>query len=366
MKAPCYLCGDESILEGLCARCYAKDHPLGSVFPVLSMETCKKCGAIRVPGGWKKAPADIDNEEDLLQYQIWDLLEREVKVISPEVEIILEEENRLDRVLQIRLILEGRSHPSLPPHREEYGVEVRRSFATCDSCGMISGGYHEAILQIRADERQLSEAEEKEISDIATEMTLSQYETDTKAFVTDVGTDRYGMDFYVGSEHLARAIATELQSRYLAERKENYKLVGQEKGGKDKYRVTILIRLPRFTTGDFVKVSGNPCQVISMGRGGLTCFDLKTRTRFTINQKSAKWRTLEFFADQSEKQSFMIVTHVYEQPVQLMDSSTYETLEVEEDSFDFEIVIGETVYGLEVDERMYLLPKDIQEPTQSA
>jgi nonsense-mediated mRNA decay protein 3 len=324
--------------------------------PVLSIETCKKCGAIRIPGGWKKVPTHIRGQEDILQFQIWNLLEREVKVSSPEVEIEIEEENRLDRVLKLRLILEGHSHPSLPPHREEYEVEIRRSFATCDTCGMMSGGYHEAILQIRADERQLTEAEEKEISDLVSEMTVSQYESDSKAFVTGVVTDRHGMDFYVGSEHLARTIATELEARYLAEKKENYKLIGQERGRKDKFRVTILIRLPRFRVGDFVEVSGNPCQVISMGRGGVTCFDLETRERFTMNQKSAKWRTLSYLTDGSEKKQFMVVTHAYGKPVQLMNASTYETLEVEEASFDSEIVVGQEVYGLEVENTLYLLP----------
>ena len=357
MKAPCYICGEDSVLDGLCAACYAKDHPLASVPPLLNLESCKKCGAIRVPGGWKRIPTDIGTAEELEQYQIWDLLRRELKTISNEVEMSLQEENRLDRVLHMRVMVEGRSHPSLPKHREEYPIEIRHSYSTCDTCGRMSGGYHEAILQVRADGRELSAAEEKDLTDLMTEMTIAQYEADAKAFVTSVTTDRHGMDFYVGSEHLARAVATEIEARYLAERKENYKLVGQDKGGKNKYRVTILVRLPRFSVGDFVRVAGNPCQVITMSKGGLTCFDLKERSRFTMNQKSSKWKTLEFLAGFSESRSYMVVTYVFGQPIQLMDSITYETLEVDEKYIDFGVEVGENIQGLEVDEKLYILPK---------
>lgn len=357
MKAPCYLCGEDSVLDGLCGRCYAKEHPLAGVPPMVSMETCKRCGAIRVPGGWKRIPTSLSGEEEVLEYQLWDLLSREVKTTSKDVELSLEELNRLDRVLHMRLHIEGSSHPSLPRHHEDYDIEIRQSYSTCDTCGMASGGYHEAILQVRADGRGLTEGEESEIAAIVTDMTVSQYESDSKAFVTSTSTDQYGMDFYVGSEHLARSLAAELESQYLAERKENFKLVGQDKGGKEKYRVTILVRLPRFTTGDFVSVAGNPCQVIAMSNGGLTCFDLRARSRFTMNQKSVKWRTLEYLTEESDKRAFMIVTHAFGKPVQLMDSKTYETIEVDEASLDFEFSTGDTVYGIELDDQLYILPR---------
>ena len=357
LKAPCYLCGEESVLDGLCGSCYAKEHPLAEVPPMVSIETCKRCGAIKVPGGWKRIPTSISEDEEVLEFQLWDLLGREVKTASSDVEISLEELNRLDRVLHMKLHLEGKSHPFLPEHTEAYDIEIRRSFSTCDTCGMMSGGYHEAILQIRADGRKLTEREESEITKIVADMTVSDYEADAKAFVTSMSTDQYGMDFYVGSEHLTRSLATELESRYLAERKENFKLIGQDKGGKDKFRVTILVRLPRFTIGDFVSVAQNPCQVMAMSRGGLTCFDLRTRTQFTMNQKSVKWRSLEFLAEESEKRPFMIVTHAFGQPVQLMDTKSYETIEVEATDLDFEFSTGETVYGVELGDEFYILPR---------
>jgi nonsense-mediated mRNA decay protein 3 len=313
---------------------------------------------VKIPGGWKKLSFAAADSIDLWPHQVEILLDSEVKPLAREVELIIEEEKRLDRVLHIILTARGKSHEDLPEHEEQYFIEIRFSYGTCDTCGMMSGGYYEATLQIRADGRQLTEEEEDEIVRLVTEMTIAQYGTDDKAFVTKISSDKYGMDFQMGSEHLCRSIADVLESKYLAERKQNYKLVGQDKVGKDKFRITILIRLPKFGIGDFVKVLGNPCQVMAMSKSGLTCFDLTQREQFTINPKSAKWRTLEYLTSKDDRREFMVTTRVYGQPVQLMDSKTFVITEIDESLLDDDVEAGTTVYGLVIDEELYILPTE--------
>ncbi|MHA2221129.1 MAG: 60S ribosomal export protein NMD3 [Candidatus Thorarchaeota archaeon] len=356
MKAPCYLCGEPAVLDGLCANCYDKDHPLIEVKTPLTLVACKKCGSVKVPGGWKKLTFEAADSEDLWPHQLDILLDTEVKPAVHGIELIIEEEKRLDRVLHIILKAIGQSHEDLPIHEEQYSVEVRFSYATCDTCGMKSGGYYEATLQIRADGRKLTDEEEDDIVRIVTEMTVAQYETNEKAFVTKISSDKYGMNFQMGSDHLCRSIADVLQSRYLAQRKQNYTLVGQDKGGKDKYRTTILLRFHRFGIGDFVKVLDRPCQVLAMSKGGLTCFDLIKRKRFTIVPKSSMWRTLEYLAPKSDRREFMVTTRVYGQPVQLMDSENYDIREIDEAILDESIQTGSKVHGFMYDDEFFLLP----------
>jgi len=356
LKPPCYQCGKPAVLDGLCADCYDKEHPLIEVKSPLTLLSCKRCGSVKIPGGWRKLSPEESESNDLWLRQVDLLLDTEIKPLVPEIDIEIEEENRLDRVLYIILRVLGKSHDTLPPHEEQYNIEVRFSYGTCDTCGMQSGGYYEATLQIRADGRQLTEEEEDDIVRIVTEMTVAEYGVDQKAFVTKVSTDKYGINFQLGSEHLCRSIADVLESRYLAQRKQNYKLVGQDKGGKDKFRITILIRLNRFGIGDFVNVLENPCQVMAMSKSGLTCYDLVQRQRFTINPKSSKWRTLEYLASKNDRREFMVTTHVYGQPVQLMDSVTFEITEIDESLLDDTIETGATVYGLIINEKFYLLP----------
>ncbi len=353
MKAPCYLCGEPSILDGLCQECYNREHPLIEVSSPLSITTCKKCGSIQVPGGWKTLSA-IETDEQR-EEQIGILLDMEVKQLGHELSIEIEEENRLDRVLHLRLYVTGKSSPQLEEHTEDYPVEVRFSHATCDMCSMMSGGYYEATLQIRAEEREVTDEEQEQIVAIARERTIAEYGKDKGAFILQIDDTKFGLDLFFGSDLLCRKVADEIESQFLTDRKENFKLVTQDRGGKRKYRITIVLRLPQYIVGDFIEVTGNPCQVLAMGRGGLSCYDLLEKHRFTINQRSSKWRTIKFIAQGKEKRAFSIVSNVYGQPPQIMDSKTFEMLEL--DHVELEGTPGETIYLLEFNSRWYLVPE---------
>ncbi|MHA2303211.1 MAG: NMD3-related protein [Candidatus Thorarchaeota archaeon] len=352
LTAPCYECGEKSVIDGLCAECYRRTHPLVDVRTPLKLLTCRRCGAVEVPGGWKTIIEQPSDPEVLIERQIEILLEQEVKLRGRDVGLEYAEEKILDRVRHILITATGKSDSTLSVHSESYPVEVRFSYATCDTCAMMSGGYYEGTLQIRADERQITDKEEDDIVSVVTDLTVAKYGKDVKAFVTEVSRDKYGLDFKIGSEHLCKRIADELQEKYLAQRKENYKLIGEDKRGKKKYRITILIRLPRFSLGDFVGVDSKPCQVIAMGRGGLSCYSLEDGNRFTINPKSARWRTLEFIAPE------MVVSNLSNQPVQLMDSESFEMHEIDQKDMTVDVSNGDTTFGLCFDDRVYLLPTD--------
>ncbi|MBN2228047.1 MAG: hypothetical protein JW779_00515 [Candidatus Thorarchaeota archaeon] len=360
MTAPCYICGKKSVIDGLCATCYDEGHPLIEISTPLTLLACKKCGAIKVPGGWRKVSSRYESPEELADYQIDIVLQNEIKYLVDDVSISLEEIRKLDRVTHLVIQAIGKSHEKLPLHEEKYPVEIRFSYGTCDTCGMLSGGYYEVTLQIRADGRELNDTERRDIEKLVTNMTVAKYTSDDKAFVTSMTEDKYGLDILIGSENLGKTIADELEARYLAERKENYKLIGEDKTGKRKYRITILIRLPRFSVGDFVLVDERPCQILAMTRNNLTCFDLKSRARFTMNPQSARWRTLQFLTPQSESREFMIVTHVYGQPVQIMDSTNFVITYVDEDLFEGEINTGSKIFGVVFEDRLYLLPTQNQ------
>jgi nonsense-mediated mRNA decay protein 3 len=279
-----------------------------------------------------------------------------VKILGRDVTLSLEEEKKLDRVSHTIVTASGRSHESLPPHDETYNVEVRFRLGTCDTCGLMRGGYYEAILQIRADDRELTDDERRTIIGTVTDITVARYKSDDRAFITSTTDDKYGIDFYIGSENLCKLLADEIEIQYLAERKENYKLVGEDRTGRRKYRITILVRLPRFTVGDFVTIDNQPCQVITISRNMLTCYDLKRRERFSINPKSAKWRTLEFLAPLSSRQEYMITTYAYGKPVQIMNTKSFEVQEVEQPLFDSEVITGSKIHVLRIEDEIYILP----------
>jgi nonsense-mediated mRNA decay protein 3 len=348
------------VLEGLCADCYNDGHPLIEVSTPLTLLACKKCGSIKLADGWRKIAGDGISPDDIADYQIELLIERSIKILGKDVQISLEEERKLDRVTHTIMTVSGRSHENLTLHDEKYNIEIRFRYGTCETCGMMSGGYYEAILQVRADGRGLTDDEKTAVVQTVTDTTIARYKSDDKAFITNTIDDKYGIDFYIGSENLCKYLADEFEMQYLAERKDNYKLVGEDKTGKRKYRTTILIRLPRFTVGDFVKIDGNPCEIVAMGRNMLTCYDLKRRERFSINPRSARWRTLEFLVPRSSRREFMVTMYTYGQPVQIMDTISFEIIDVEQSVFTSEIAAGETIYALQLEDELYILPNPSQ------
>ncbi|MHA1906550.1 MAG: 60S ribosomal export protein NMD3 [Candidatus Thorarchaeota archaeon] len=354
MTAPCYLCGEPSVLDGLCQTCYDKDHPLIEFSSPLRLEICKRCSSVKIAGDWKTIRAVSD--EDAREKQVGLLLDREIKPLVKGVNLTLEEEKRLDRVLHLRIHASGRSDPILDEHHEEYPLEIRFNNSICDTCSRISGGYYEAILQIRAEDRPVTKEEEEAITNIARERTISAYGKDPHAFILDIMEDKFGFDIYFGSEQLNKRISDELEFLYLAERKDNYKLVSQERGGKGKYRTTTLLRLPRYVIGDFVEVSGNLCQVLNIGKGGLACYDLDKNQRITISKKSARWKSVKFLAKESAKKAFTVVSNVYSQPLQLMDTLSYEIQELEQNDLTTGIKSGDVLHLLNHDDKWYILP----------
>jgi nonsense-mediated mRNA decay protein 3 len=323
----------------------------------LTLTVCKRCGAVKIPGGWKTIARDDIQYEDILFQQLDILLKQELHVLGESVEITIEKQKELDRVIHIVINATGSSHPSLPPHQDSTEVEIRVVNANCDTCSMMSGGYYELVLQIRAEERPLTEQEAQEILSLLTERTYAEYGKDAKAFVTSIDRTRFGLDILIGSEHLGKIIADELEALFLASRKENYKLIGQERSGKNKYRLTIVLRLPRFSIGDFVEVMEKPCQVLSMGRGGLKCYDLTERYEFTVTPKSAKWRTLRFLAPASEIRQNMVVSIDYDGAVQLMDSKSYELFDTDLTFLGNDIEQGDTIEVIHLEETLYAVPR---------
>jgi len=121
------------------------------------------------------------------------------------------------------------------------GKEARVEFALqkCSECTKISGGYYEAIIQIRGAEG--SEIE-KSARETILEMLNSFYPEDRSAFVAREQKVKGGIDIYIGSAKAGNKVARYFKGKYNAETKSSPKLYGR-KGGKNLYRITFLIRL---------------------------------------------------------------------------------------------------------------------------
>jgi NMD protein affecting ribosome stability and mRNA decay len=114
---------------------------------------------------------------------------------------------------------------------------------TCAVCSLMRAGYYEAILQVRGEKKipadKLAKIERALVSNADKMM-----KDDRKIFISKVEKKPEGLDFYLSSLSLARNMAEILRSNFQAKVTETAKLIGQDRGGKRKFRVSVLARLP--------------------------------------------------------------------------------------------------------------------------
>ncbi|QSZ66717.1 NMD protein affecting ribosome stability and mRNA decay [Methanofollis aquaemaris] len=173
-----------------------------------------------------------------------------------------------------------------------YGVEVTGTCEVkiiwrkeqCDRCNRISGGYYEGIIQLRATGRRPSGREMDRAIRIAEEIEDGLQEGGERlSFISSIDEIRDGIDIIVGSQHIGQVISSQFCSALGGKMTTHPKLVG-EKDGKRLYRVTYLVRLPRFQTGDVVVVHNHYLEVRGAGHGRIQVYDLREGTSRFVSE----------------------------------------------------------------------------------
>lgn len=240
----CVECGSEERLYGhICRKCLmSKDLIVAPEYTVV--QVCGSCGRVLDGAAWK-----FTSHEDVA------------------AGILTKETHAHSQVQSFRWVI-----PDFPPEKGEHRLKctaiaiiggeeleqqfdliIRIRFNNCPSCSRQSGDYYEAIIQLRIDgllARDAS-AELAEEHNTILDMVDEAAETDEKAFLTKKTPVQGGIDYYIGSVTLGRAIAAKMRARYGASVTESPSVVGQ-KDGNDMFRNSIRVKLPALREGDIV------------------------------------------------------------------------------------------------------------------
>src|SRR5881396_864917 len=200
----CVECGAEGpTYQGLCARDFLRKHPVVAPPEVLDIERCSSCGSFRSKSGWSK----IDRE----------------------------------------LALTGLLREAI----QDFRVRVRIKPSLCDSCQKQRGRYFEGVLQVRGDGRDLTSQEMRAVRTLVSARV--DRAGDPAAFISRIEEVHGGLDFYLSTNALGKTLARELSESFGGSVSSSPKLFGQ-KQGREVYRVTSLVRLGAFHTGEVVAV----------------------------------------------------------------------------------------------------------------
>ncbi len=258
----CIRCGREveGLVEGrLCPDCYIEVYGLGTAPRTVEVTICPRCGAYRYRGEWYEPGGE--SLEDLVAV----IFASEFKPSSG-VEKYWVESVRLARdtyqgvyaVVEVKAALRG----AKGEYVQEYIVPVRVHHMLCPKCLRKASGAPLAVVQVRSWSRRLSEEEKALV-----ERVIGEAGGRIEDSIIDVESLREGIDIKMTDHETARALAARLRSRLGAKITESYKVIGRERSGKPRTRLTLSVRLPYFQEGAMVGYEGR-LGVVERIRGG--------------------------------------------------------------------------------------------------
>ena len=352
----CYRCGiseDEGgpLIDGLCQVCFRKENPVLLMEDEVNTELCQNCGSYKKRGVWVD-PGTYELDELVFEVADSALTEnlrlderiKHVAIVSPEEVETTEElpvgEARVSfeavswhiehfpAIITYEVRVKARLHElQRELHDEKKRVTVYVRQTVCPRCQKFLGGYFEAILQVRAEDRPLSEEERKGVEKLVEEKVDEIMRKDRMGFIQDTIEKEEGLDFYMGSTSSARKLAQAIRERFGGSISEAYELVGQDRQtSREVYRTSVSVRLPKFRKGDIVADGkGNIYEVEEVSGRGMSLRNLSTRRIEHLD-----WKTLrrEKVDEVEYEEREAMVTSSTPVDVQFMDMESYETFEL--------------------------------------
>lgn len=258
MRRFCYRCGALEVeggplIQGLCQSCFMEENRLARLPSEVQAQICSRCNAYLVGKRWRE-PADKESalgdaakSAVLSALRVARLTQSGMRFVRPgqadKIELRIEPEIE-PRGVFVDIHARGKIHESqVEPHVEHARVEVKPKWTTCDVCGLRSAGYHEAILQVRS-KVEIPARTLRDIKSMLEGYTTGARERNRAAFIAKIEEKPRGLDLYLSSTTLARRMASLLKTKFGAEIGETAKLIGRDRDGRGKFKVSVLARLP--------------------------------------------------------------------------------------------------------------------------
>lgn len=335
MTTFCVECGAEGkVYESVCEKCFLKKHKLAKLPEALDIEVCKECGAFLIGSIWNKVPRERAIEMVLDKAVSY---EKIVDSSQFTVEFFPEDDMNISIKVHYDMYVDDLRA------KKDLQSRVRIKPSQCVTCTRKKSKYFEAILQVRADGRNLSEDELEEIYEFVHE----KVDASSESFISQEERLHGGIDFYLGSNTLARKLSKELASMYSAQEASSPKLVGM-KDGHDMYRVTYSVRLPEYKVGDVISHKGSLYQIVKMATT-ITVANLE-------DMKKYKFTLSELVGSRVEDCSFLeaIVLAQTEDEMQIMEPETMKTITIKKPEVSYPT--GEKVSIIKCEKGIFLSP----------
>jgi nonsense-mediated mRNA decay protein 3 len=339
----CVKCGKDIDrgINGLCTECFLNGRKLTHHPHHVDLYVCTNCGDVGYGERW--ATKDL---RDAISDAATDALEaiKEAKVV--EVEATLLEQDPHTYVVAVDSVLDIDGYAA----EDSSSTIVRLKNTVCKRCSRQLGNYYEAILQIRAGSKDVSQKTMKEALNRVMNFVDTQSLTNRQLFITKAEEVQGGIDVYLSSISLGKSVAKDLSDTYCAETKEAFKLVGQAEDGQNMYRINYLVRLPDFHIGDVVLFEERYFKLIRASSSGAKVVDI-----MNFRERAVKRSDVPSFKvyRRSEDMREAVVVSKGKGEVQILHPVDYSTVDV---NVPDGAEIGDTVKVVDIDDALYYVP----------
>jgi nonsense-mediated mRNA decay protein 3 len=314
----CVECGKEEPIfrNGVCLGCYLKHTQFSKGPTYLDITLCPRCSSYKYKNTWVQESFD-----DILRRHI-----KDVFTISPELKNIMIQTkcNEQERILACMVSISGSLEGQTITEQHPLTVRIRQN--TCNICSREAGGYYEAIVQIRADQRTFTKTELHTLR-IAVETMVGQLQKSGKRglFITDYEEKREGLDFFLSEKTTAFSIAKKIQEQFGGDFKQSAATAGM-KDSRQQYRMTYLVRIPAYRKGDFFSFDNSIFCIISLHENKVRAVELSSWTEKVIDGKDIQPSKIHGGEELIKE---MILVSQSKHDIQLMDPKTYATIEIQ-------------------------------------
>ncbi|MDD3160134.1 MAG: 60S ribosomal export protein NMD3 [Candidatus ainarchaeum sp.] len=229
-KKFCPKCGKETeyLIDNLCKDCYLQGK---SIFDIekSNISVCKFCNKTKIGNHW------FEVNDELIGNQIANMIKPNKDLKQPKILVTLEKflENNYSAVVAV----EGFLSDILVKDIKEIKFQVKET--TCDSCMKINASYREAVVQLRANDKN----DREEIFKMALDILKKDKSNDSLSDTSKIIKLKTGYDLWVGSKKSAIKISSFIAKLYNCQIKRSKKLIGQDDNGEQKYRYTFCMKI---------------------------------------------------------------------------------------------------------------------------
>ena len=279
----CPACGNPSPPGEVCGHCRVKETRWLECPARIQVVICPSCGARKESGAWSDAG---EGHDDLVRRLAGRSLRLHEDLKGASVGITTCETGPNRSVAHCHVT----GDLFEVPVEASCSIEVEWKKEQCNRCSRISGSYYEGIVQVRASGRRVTPREAGEAARIAhsvEEMIMSSGER--LSFISDLDEHRDGLDITVGSQRLGQEIATAITRNLGGTFSTHPKLVG-EKAGRQIFRITYSVRLPRYSRGDIIVVSGRYAEILGVEGKRVRLLDLEKGQVRSVHEQNIERR----------------------------------------------------------------------------